>query len=190
MSPQATAVCNKVFALKDNYDIFLLIGGWHNPTLGIRTTLGCVMAEQLVKKGLDRHRIFTHFKPPGHNKNIPHLVPPRDTMVEVDCLPWYFRALGHPNPKKVKFDAVCGGIYWPRTRFLYALRGANLGKLHPAWSLSQEDHQYALQQIPGILLTAMDPRGEGRFFTKLRQKRTPAGSEKCHFAHATPIGWT
>ena len=77
----ASTICQKVLQIYPRYEYIVLLGGWHLP-IGPRPTIGEVMADYLVSRGIPKEKLLTQF-----SVGLEDRQPSRDTMEEVDLIP-------------------------------------------------------------------------------------------------------
>ena len=163
----AQSVCQQAARIAHEYDVLLLLAGWHRRDVCPRPTIAEVMAADLVRRGVPREKVHTQF-----SLGCQHLLPTRDTMEEVDHLPSLLRAL-QLDPLRVSFDALCVWYFIPRVQFLYQSRGAHCRRVHGAWSLKtllQPKRIYF--QFMAYAQTRRDPYGESEQTQRHRVGRT------------------
>jgi len=163
---QSETVCRGVLEIHHHYDRIYLVGGWHSEDLPNYLVSSDLMIKFLEKNGVSKSKMHSLAL-------VNYLNPPRDTMEEVDILPKLFQASGLPLNQK--FDAIGLWFHITRIRMLYRLRKLNCRKVIPtfSWStLKRNQWTRVLQELPGLLLTWLDPDGKGRFIQNLRKGRT------------------
>lgn len=179
LSKEAEAVCNKVIQIHRRYDLILLVGGWDNPCLLPILTIDIAMFMRLTELGVPRNKLRTV----SSASALQDVVPARDSMEEVDVIPWILEALS--LPKDTLFDAI--GIWHavPRLRFLYCHRGANARAIS-AFSWSTFSLRAIIKQAIFYFITRFDPLGKGKLIQKNRKRRTLDISDKVQI---TPDAW-
>lgn len=189
------SVCDYICAyyLHRVYRHILLIGGWHllrpDPEKDDgRPTIAEVMKEYLVQGLILERHLFTQF-----DLGLEGRRPSRDTMEEIDSLPYFFAALGHSQPRQVEFDIVCPAPCAARWRYLCRLRRAKCRKILKV-EVERGIHRqrWWRVELPGIILTSLSPKGRGLFGWKMRQIRAGrnAGNPDLYPLACVPENWS
>lgn len=170
----AELVCQWVARNHQRYTHIVLVGGWDLRDPGPRQTIAEVMARRLTKLGVPDNKLYHQY---SGGLGLGNVLPPRDSMEEVDLLPSIFQALGWGL--NTAFDAVAIWFFVPRMGLLYRSRRAQYQKLYSVF------HWRTLLMVKRIAIgvvayfaTANDTQGRGELFQGNRRARTLITAEE------------
>lgn len=162
----AEAVCQRVAAVHAHYSHILLLGGWHMREVGESPTIAEVMRKRLLALGVSGEKLYTQ-----QELGLLNHMPPRDSMEEVDAVAVMLRKLV-TYPRSITIDVACVSYFRPRLWFIYRNRGARIRRFIVPPTSETWDWERIFWQMPTMLLTFLDPKGESRLVVKHRARRT------------------
>ena len=172
----ARAVLRKVKKAHEEYAHIFFLGGWHCRRLGSRPTIAEIMRGNLISLGVGYEKLHDQF-----SLGLDNLIPPRDSVEEVDLLARLLREKFGTDPEKVEFDAIALWCCAPRLRVLYSIRRARCKRIISVNAASvplrlpQELALYSLARF-------FDPWGSNVLLKAIRKRRTfktQNGAKRC-----------
>lgn len=176
------SLCRRVAQVSVTYDTIFLLGGQHLKEQG-SVTVDQVMKRMLQNLGVPEAKLV------AWSEVCPEQRPPRDTMEEIDLLPYLFSAhFAVKQPQQIVFDSACIWYFRFRVRFLCWQRRARCRRIYGA---SSANIARMIIEVIALVATIVSPTGQSFIFRRNRAARNvfPAQHNGQSWKDNLPAAW-